>query len=382
MIPIYHTLIVLLILAYILIMVNYIYHWRALKIWDTSSDFIPSTKITVIIPVRNEAENILACLNSILKQNYPSHLLEAIVVDDHSTDETLQILRSLKDPCLRILELSNFIDASKTRAFKKQAIQIAIDQSEGDLILTTDGDCIVPANWLQRMVHFYESNKLKFVAAPVNFYEEKNLLENFQSLDFTGMMGVTGAGIEGRFMNMCNGANLAYDKKVFYEVGGFTGINHLASGDDMLLMQKIARKYPDKIGYLKNVEATVKTKAQDSWNAFFNQRLRWASKSSDYKEWKVTAMLGLVWAFCWSIVISFFGILFFGKWMLWLFLIQFGIKTILDFIFLGEMTRFFNRSDLMKYFFQSQVLHILYIVIVGTASIFIKKYNWKGRKTQ
>jgi cellulose synthase/poly-beta-1,6-N-acetylglucosamine synthase-like glycosyltransferase len=382
LLAILYILVSILSLVYAWIMWRYIYHWEKLEVWETPTDYKPSTKISLIIPVRNEAENINACLQSIFRQNYPQQLMEVIVVDDHSTDQTPQILNQIKDKRLKILWLSDFVDVSEERAFKKKAITVAIDQATGDLIVTTDGDCIVPPRWLQRMAHFYETKGVKFIAAPVNFYKERNLLEHFQSLDFTGMMAITGAGIHGQFMNMCNGANLAYDKKAFQVVDGFSGINHLASGDDMLLMQKIAQRFPGKIGYLKNEAATVLTKAQETLSDFYNQRLRWASKSADYKEWKVTAMLGVVWLFCLSIVFSLIAVLFLGLSVLWLFFGQVLIKTAVDYALLRRTTRFFNRTDLMKYFLLSQVMHIFYIVSIGTLSIFIKKYNWKDRTTQ
>lgn len=369
-------------LAYVAIMWRYIYHWQKLPVWDTPKTYLPKTKLSIIIPVRNEAEHIKACLSSILDQNYPVDLMEVIVVDDQSTDHTLALLKAIEDPRLKILELGDFLEAEEAQAFKKKAIEIAIDHAQGDLIVTTDGDCVVPPRWLQRITHFYEVNDLKFIAAPVNFYQECNLLEYFQSIDFTGMMGITGAGVQGAFLNMCNGANLAYDKAAFFEVDGFTGIDHLASGDDMLLMEKMARRFPQQLGYLKNREATVLTKAQETWTAFYHQRIRWASKSSDYQDWQVTAMLGIAWLFCWSILMSLLSIPLLGWTGVYLFLGQLLVKTMMDYALLSRTTRFFNRSDLMAYFFPAQVLHIFYIVSVGTLSLFIKKYQWKGRSVQ
>ena len=86
---------------------------------------------------------------------------------------------------------------------------------------------------------------------------------------------------------MCNGANLAYERKLFYEVDGFAGIDHIASGDDMLLMHKIAKKYPGKIYYLKSVDAIVSTHPMQSWKQFFNQRIRWASKATHYDDKRI-----------------------------------------------------------------------------------------------
>ena len=73
-------------------------------------------------------------------------------------------------------------------------------------------------------------------------------------MDFMVLQGITGAVVYKNNLSMCNGANLAYEKKAFYEVNGFAGIDHIASGDDMLLMHKIWKKYPDRVHYLKSKE--------------------------------------------------------------------------------------------------------------------------------
>lgn len=366
-------------MAYYFVMYRYLYYWNKLSIWETPQSYVPSSSVSVIIPVRNEALNIEACVRSILSQNFPSNLLELIVVDDYSRDNTLGILQSIDDDRLKVLCLADASEGEIQVAYKKKALEYGIQEARGELILTTDGDCIVPDRWLQRMVHLYEAKDAKFIAAPVNFHEERNLLEYFQSLDFTGMMGITGAGISGRFMNMCNGANLGFNKAIFYKVGGYEGIDHLASGDDMLLMQKIARKYPEDIHYLKNAAATVLTPAQPTLRSFFHQRIRWASKSSDYKEWQVTAMLGVVWLYCWSIFFALGSFFILGSVALGLTLILLAAKSVIDYMLLRNTTKFFKRQELMQYFIPAQVMHILYIVIVGTLALFIKEYSWKGR---
>lgn len=369
--------------AYLLIISLYLLGWGKLSRWKVPQYFQPKTFVSILIPARNEAENILACLQSILLQNFPKALFEIIVIDDFSTDDTCQIVEKEQTKQtgvnLSLIKLSDQIKESDTQSFKKKAIELAIGQARGDLIVTTDADCLVPKDWLRLLVSFFEAKELKFIAAPVNFYEEKNLLERFQSLDFNGMMCVTGAGIKLGLGNMCNGANLAYEKATFYEVNGFEGVNHIASGDDMLLMQKVAEKYPNRIGFLKNREATVLTKAKPTLREFLSQRIRWASKSTTYKEWRVTFILGIVFLFCLNIVFSLLLIPFLGTLALWLFGGQLILKTIMDYFFLGTMARFFGRQDLMNSYLPSQLLHISYIVVVGILGNVIKKYNWKGR---
>ena len=370
-------------IAYVFIILRYIEGWKALSDWQIPTNFQPQTKVTVLIPARNESGNIQKCVQSVFNQKLPKTLFEIIVIDDHSTDDTIAKIHQLQLPNIKVLQLQDFIThRNETQSYKKKALEIGIQQSTGDLIVTTDADCIAPTNWLSLIVSFYEKKQHKFIAAPVNFYDENTLLEKFQSLDFVGMMCVTGAGIRRQFMNMCNGANLAYEKAAFYEVNGFEGINHIASGDDILLMQKMAKRYPNQVGFLKNKNATIITKAMPNLSSFINQRVRWASKSGSYTEFQIIAILALVFFFCVSIVFNFFLLPFFWTIIGWVLLFQIIIKSIIDFFFLNMMCNFFERKDLMKTFLSSQVLHILYIAVIGFLGNVKKEYQWKGRKVK
>jgi cellulose synthase/poly-beta-1,6-N-acetylglucosamine synthase-like glycosyltransferase len=354
-----------------------------LPIWQLPVSFKPSTKISILIPARNEAEGIATCLDSILQNNYPKNLYEIIVIDDHSEDATPTIIqqKALAHPNLRLLELKNYIQPNETQSFKKKAIETAIAQATGELIITTDADCWVQKNWLLLIASYYEKNNYKFIAAPVNFHQETNTLTRFQSLDFMGMMGVTGGGIAGKWNYLCNGANLAYEKAAFYEVGGFSGIDNLASGDDILLLHKMVKRFPDGVGFLKNKAATVFTAAKPTLESFVSQRLRWATKNSGYTDIRVTATLGIVFIYSWLIVFFLVGSIW-KKAFLWVALVLLGCKFMADAIFLYQMSNFFDRKDLMKGYLSAAFLHLCYILGIGTASLFIKKYEWKGRKVQ
>lgn len=363
-------------------MYYYIRYWNKLLVWEIPNDFVPKTSCSILIPARNEAQHIVACLQAIVAQDYPRDLFEIILIDDHSTDGTSSIAASLGIPNLKIIHLSDYIEVEKSHSFKKKAIEWGVKHAQFDLIVTTDADCIVPKRWLAFFASYYQRNQSAFIAAPVNFYQEENALERFQSLDFIGMMGITGAGIYGRFMHMCNGANLAYPKAVFQEIGGFSDIDHLASGDDMLLLQKIAKRYPKEIGFIKNRDMTVLTKAKPTWESFLQQRIRWASKSNSYTEWQVTVYLALVFFFCCSIVVNIVLIPFLGIDFLYLVLFQILVKMLMDAVLLYQTSHFFRRTDLMRSFFTSSFLHLLYIVLVGTLANLKREYVWKGRVVQ
>ncbi|MEM9849354.1 MAG: glycosyltransferase [Bacteroidota bacterium] len=373
---------ILLIFAYIFIMAQYLIAWQELPEWEIPNDFRPTTKVSILIPARNEAENIIACLNTIAQQSYPSHLWEAIVLDDFSTDTTADLVKQFPLDNIHLIQLANFVQAGATQSYKKKAIEIGIEQAKGTLIVTTDADCLVQEHWLRLIVSLYESKDYQFIAAPVNFYEEQNALERFQSLDFMGMMGIAGGGIQRTFMRMCNGANLAYTKSAFQVVNGFDGINEMASGDDMLLMQKIAAQYPDAIAYLKHPKATTFTKAKPTLATFYQQRLRWATKSASYPEKLVTVILALVFFFCCNILLSALLSLVWNAQLIYILLLSLLVKAVMDYLFLSKMSQFFHRQDLLRSFLPSLFMHLLYIVFVGFAANLVKEYEWKGRRVK
>ncbi len=369
-------------LAYIVIIFYAMRGWRLLEEWKIPKGFTPSTPVSIVVAARNEAENISALLNSLQFQKYPQDLFEVIIVDDHSEDDTVSIAKKHSFIRKKIILLSEYIQNKERYSFKKAAIEFALKNATGKLIITTDADCTMKPEWLMNFVSFYEKNDYKMIAAPVNFHKETNLLEKFQSLDFIGMMGVTGAGIKNRFMRMCNGANLAYEKEVFYEVDGFEGNEEKASGDDMFLMHKIVEKYPEGIGFLKQKEATVFTYAKPDVKSFYQQRLRWATKNADYDDLRVLLINAVVFFTCFcfftSIIFLVFSPLLLGINIL---IILIG-KGVADYFFLSKMSHFFGRKDLMKMFFPSLLMHTTYIFTIGMAANFIKKYEWKGRKVK
>ncbi len=353
--------------------------WTALPEFkaDDLPAWNPSIKISVIVPARNEEENIVACLQSICHQNYPRNLLQVILVDDNSTDNTFKLANTIveKQPGMICIKLDA---AAGNTAPKKRAIEKGVSIASGTIIVTTDADCTAEPNWLRNIAAYYDQSKNVFIAAPVKIKEGSSLLSKFQALDFLTMQGITAGAVFKRFHNMCNGANLAYEKKVFYEVDGFTGIDAIASGDDMLLMNKIAQKYPMQLGFIKSPGAIVTTLPAASWKAFFQQRIRWASKATHYNQAGIFLVLLLVYLtnlliFCFLLM----GCWQKFAWLLFLFLCV--AKFFMELFFVKDIAAFFKQSTLIPWLFLLQPLHIIYIVVAGFLGQF-KSYEWKGRK--
>lgn len=332
------------------------------------------TKVSVLIAARNEAARIHLTINDILAQNYPGALFELIVVDDHSTDLTADVIQGYANKGVRLLQLN---ESEPLNSYKKKALSEAIKIANGDLIVATDADCRMGTNWLSAIVGFYENNDLLMISSPVAFFEEKSLFERLQALEFSFLIGIGAASIGNDKASTCNGANLAYRKSTFYEVGGFKGIDELASGDDELLLQKVAEKRPDKIGFLKQREAIVYTHAKPDLKELMQQRRRWASKSTKYKDKKVIILAVLIWLFNVSILINLM-LGFYDYHYMRLFALQMLVKCLMEIVFLLPILSFLKRKALISLVILLSPMHVLYLVYVGILGN-NRKYHWKGR---
>jgi cellulose synthase/poly-beta-1,6-N-acetylglucosamine synthase-like glycosyltransferase len=339
-----------------------------------SIPFAAFPEVSVIIPARNEEQNIGNLLKVLANQDFPPEKLEIIVVDDHSEDRTAAIAASF--PNVRVLELKD----DNLNAYKKKALEKGVAAARGSFIVCTDADCIPPTSWLSTLTRNFLLRKAAFVAAPVVLTNNGSLLGRFQTLDFLVLQGITGAGIQQGSLAMANGANLAYPQKVFEEVEGYKGVDTLASGDDFFLVQKIAARYPNKIIYVKSPEAIVQTAAVATWKDFLQQRIRWASKSAQYKEIRITSVLTLVWMYNAFFLMIFFGGLGDARFLL-LFFVAWLLKTGVEWPFVKSVAQFFQVPISIGSFFSFQPLHIIYTVITGILGL-IGPYQWKGRKVK
>jgi cellulose synthase/poly-beta-1,6-N-acetylglucosamine synthase-like glycosyltransferase len=336
-----------------------------------------TTQFTVIIPARNEALNIKACVDSILNQDYPMDAFEIIVIDDFSEDDTAFIVNALSQqyPQVRLIQLADHCKEGETLAYKKKAIEIAVAEAKGDWILTTDADCIVPKRWLHLYNAYIQENQPCFVAAPVMFIKTAGILNQFQVLDFLALQGITAAAVGAGKHSMSNGANLGFEKTAFIAVGGYQGVDHIASGDDMFLMHKMKQTLHKPVGYLFHYDAIVLTAAMDTWKGFIMQRIRWASKARYYDDRSITMVLTLVYFFN----LSFVCLAFMGSWST--LLIALAFKTFFELFFLDPVAKFFRLQPELKHFVFYQPIHIVYNIAAGLFGQ-LKTYSWKGRKVK
>lgn len=330
----------------------------------------PDISFSIIIAARNEQACIGSLLHALNAQDYPSDLFEVIVVDDHSDDQTAEIVR---ESAATLLQLKGDIKNS----FKKKAIEAGIASAKHEWIITTDADCVPGTKWLSEIASIIQAKDPVLIAAPVRIAGGSGLLGIFQAADFMVLQGITGAGVTSGKLSMCNGANLAYRRDAFNEVNGFTGIDDIASGDDMLLMYKIWQKYPDRIAYLKARGAIVDTLAVRTWSSFFSQRIRWASKARHYKDKRLMPVMILVYLLNLAILVAVVtGIAdaYYLKVALWAML----AKVVVELPFFWIVAGFFRMRNTTPWFILMQPLHVVYTIVSGLFGQ-IGKFKWKGR---
>lgn len=332
-------------------------------------------KVSIIIAARNEAHQIERTITCLLAQDYPKELTEIIIIDDHSTDNTAAIVASYVSAGIKLVQLN---ESNKLNSYKKLAIAKAIQQAEGAIIVTTDADCRMSAQWLSTVMAYFATYDSYLVSSPVSYQEEKSDFERLQTLEFLYLIGLGAAGIGNGHPTTCNGANLAYRKDIFYELGGFSGIDQLASGDDELFLHKVAAKYPSKIGFCKAYEALVLTDAKPDLGAFISQRKRWASKSTKYKDKQLVALGLCIWFFNFLILINAVIAVFIPSLIFTTVVPVLLLKGVVEYAFLGPICDFMKRKELLRFVWILTPIHVLYLTYIGLAGN-IGKYQWKGR---
>ena len=341
----------------------------------------PATDFSILIAFRNEADMLPRLLKSLAALKYPRRKMEIIFIDDHSNDQSVQVISAFmaENPEFDIKILKNKADSLSP---KKEAISLAIQKSSYPWVITTDADCQVVNSWLDTFDAFIQNNEAEMLAAPVSYLAKGSYLDNFQWLDFISLQGTTMGlfGLDYQYFTrpiLCNGANLCYKKSLFEKVGGFGGNREIASGDDIFLLEKVVNKFPKSVKFVKSIDCLVLTDPKENLGDLVSQRLRWASKTkaSRHPFAKLTGIL--VFLTNLSLVISFIlSVLGVLSWMHFglLFLVKFNI----DFILLYRTAQFLKAEQALKSYFLTAVFHPIFTVFIFILSLG-SGYKWKDR---
>lgn len=335
-----------------------------------------STGFSILIPFRNEANDLPELLVSLKTLDYPLSRFEIIFIDDDSEDDSVQIINTFitGNPPFDVRLIEN---CRRSQSPKKDAITTAIGIAKHEWILTTDADCIVPKKWLQVYHHFILEHHPTLLAGPVLYQADSSFVQQYQQFDGLSLQGVTMGSFGLTNPILCNGANLGYLKSAFHEVKGFNGNDHLASGDDMFIMEKINDAFPNGCYYVKSKNAIVRTKSFTNWNNCIKQRIRWASKTSQQKN-VASKLIGFI-VLVTNLLVIIGGVLcFLLQDFYQIYLAFLTSKLFIDFIFLRYNARFFGVTMTLRYSIPALLLYPLITTWVVLRS-FRGSYIWKGR---
>jgi cellulose synthase/poly-beta-1,6-N-acetylglucosamine synthase-like glycosyltransferase len=337
--------------------------------------FIPTEKVSVIIPFRNEENNIIKCLGGIIEQDYPAELMEIILVDDNSEDRSKQLAVSFLEGKLISYRL---IDLKKQNlSGKKNAIEFAVAKSSKSIVITRDADTFTSNNlWLKTIAFQFKNSKADLVLVPV-ILKVNTFIQAFQKFENIAITSIGYAFAKNKLPFVCSGANLAYKKDSFLKANPYKDNKHIPSGDDMFLLQSFMEE-GFSISTTKNTNAVVYTYAEKSLSSFINQRLRWASKTKNLHikmAWFIGSLLFLTNILV--LIIAFLGLFNAVNSNFCLFSIIY--KCIIDFLLLFLGAIMYKQKINFSFYIPAFIANLFYVPLITIASISIKP-SWKGRK--
>ncbi len=355
---------------YALTMIFFLKGWHNVQP-SGKRELVPGIKLTVLIALRNEESNIPGLIHALTKQDFPLEDLEILLVDDHSSDNTLGVLRSStsKLPHFQIISLP------ERQSGKKAALRFGQTHSTGEILLLTDGDCRPGPAWFTTMLSACTEKDIGMVIGPVILAPAPTGFQKIQQLDYMSMV-VSGAGSVGMGRPiLAFGPNLAIQNELYTTLVEKIKDN-MPSGDDMFIMEAV-KKIPEiRIKFAKNEEAIVSSPPSSNFQDFWNQRKRWVSKSGSYRDKDIIGVSLLVYLMNLSIFISLLSSVFsFLPW--WVFTILLASKTVCEYPLIHEGAKFFHLPGISWRFLLTQLFHFSYIVLVLPAGM-IFSYKWKN----
>lgn len=313
-------------------------------------------KVTVVMAVKNEAKSIKICLNDFLNQTYKN--VEFIVVDDNSTDETVNFVRSSQLYTTGRLKL-----LSATGNGKKMAIKQGISEANTEIILTADADVSYPKTWVSTMVNSYIQSDADLIIGPVKMSRSYPL----QCMEYLSIMGITAGSAGNKNPLMCNACSMAFSKEWYNKCDVQLSV---PSGDDMFLLES-TKKLDGIVHYCNSSDAVVTINGSENIKDFFVQRARWTSKAPHYTDYSIICSAALVFIMQCLMI----GIYIMSFWnpilLIWIL-----VKYIIDLFILLPTAIKFKKTSVLIYSPFVALYYPVYVVI--TALLSLIPIKWKN----
>jgi cellulose synthase/poly-beta-1,6-N-acetylglucosamine synthase-like glycosyltransferase len=359
---------------YLILIGLYTIGWFSLKS-QTAVKLVSFPEISVLVAARNEEEKLEKLLEKLRDQRYPIDAFEVIIIDDHSEDHSLALVRRF----IQQHRLGNFRVISAVGEGKKAALREGMNQAVGKYIAVTDADCLVSEGWLRSLARALKQPGTRMLLGPVLLHPAKNIFEKIQSLEFMSLIGSTGGAAALQLPVMSNGANMVFEKKAALEVEKFRNDSSLQSGDDVFLMEAIRKHYgSEAIRFVKDESAIVTTAPCPDIKCFIKQRMRWVSKNKHYRS--VIIILPALIVFSYNFMLfSLMVLSFFYPFLALVFLLFTGLKLLVDLPLLTNSATFFRNRQYLILAFPLALIYPVYVVVSAFGGLFFR-VKWKGRK--
>lgn len=234
--------------------------------WDSLKTKIvkPEKKVSIIIPAYNEEEDIKSSINSCLNLNYPKDCYEIIVVNDGSTDKTEQICKEYEKRGL----IRYFY---KLRGGKGSALNCGIKKSNYEFVCTLDADSMFTKDALNKLISFFDNEKVAAVTPAMKVFKPQNLLQRFQEIEYIVAIFLAKLFSFFNSIYITPGPGSIYRKKALLEVDCY---NENCITEDMEVAFKLQK---EKYKIKNSLDACVYTKAPSTFLGLLKQRIRWNS---------------------------------------------------------------------------------------------------------
>ena len=350
--------------------------YRALgTVREGRSTVQPPPRVSVLIAARNESTGIRATLDSVLDQDYAG-VWDVWVADDRSDDDTPAILEEYRARYPERLHILTIRDLPEGVSPKKHAISKMIEACEGDILCLTDADCIVQREWLTGIIREFEPG-IELVAGHSYIPTVPGKSPFIICMQAVETLIYRVAGTAGLAMHLpltSTGNNLAYRKDFFKSVNGFENVIKIQSGDDDLLMQKLATDRPFAMRYCITPTTFVTTSGKETLKELWEQRKRWASKTIYYSP-KIVFVLSMVFLFLTMLCVT-AAFSPFSTEVLIATLVAFALKSLGDLILILRGLKIFRQEHLLKWCIPVEIVHAPFTVLAVLFGLF-GRFKWK-----
>lgn len=324
--------------------------------------------VSIIVAARNEEEYIEQCVRSLTAVDYPKDKLEIIVVNDRSSDRTLEIVEGLSLQFAQVKVLSTTAGEGNLRG-KANALAQGIQISHGEILMFTDADCTVPKTWVRETVSYFDEKT--GIVGGFTLLEATRPFEGMQALDWIMLFGVASATAGWKIPLTAIGNNLSVRRSAYERVGGFKQIPFSVT-EDYALVQRILQTTEFEIRFPLNAASVVHSKPCQSWKQLYHQKQRWGVGGLDMV-FRGMFIMFFGWLFKFFLLVGLFIVPF------WTWLFAFISKCLIDVLFLSKPLRRFNAMKYLKHFFLFETYYCLYVIILPFIAMLSKKVVWKER---